>query len=201
MLGALILVAFALAACSEDGDPSIVIPSSAFPDDTGPTAPTGPTAATGPTTATGPTLTIPTGPTALPSLPPGDGTLGTGQAAVTVNGDVKASKALPTLFAGAFAPPPGGMAVVWIAGGTDATTLGLGGLSFTGTQPTAPTLSLTLTVQAGGKVVSFVSTEGECSITIGQATAKALAGAFTCSGLTSSDGLVVDASGSFAAQG
>jgi hypothetical protein len=188
----------ALAACSEDAEPSVVLPSSAFPGDTGAGAPIGATTAP----ATGPTAAIPTGPTGQPSGPlNGDGALSTGRAAVDVTGDVDASKTLPTLFAGSFAPPPGGMAVVWVAGGTDATTLGLGGLSFTGTQPTAPTLSLTLTVQAGEGIVSFVSTAGECSITIGRATASAMSGAFVCSNLSSPDGRVVDASGSFAARG
>jgi hypothetical protein len=118
-----------------------------------------------------------------------------------VTGDVQATKALTSLVSSVYSPPPGGMAIVWTAGGTDATTFGLGGLSFTGTQPTTPTLSLTLTVQTAGQFSSFVSTAGECTVTIGVAGADQIAGVFTCSGLVGSDGEVVDASGSFAAQG
>jgi hypothetical protein len=192
-LAAFAVVGSALAACSDDEGPSALLPSSAFPVDTGAVPP-----------LTGATGTIPTGPTGvLPSTPTGGstGTLASGQAAVTVNGDVRASKTMSNLFAGVYAAPPGGMAVVWTAGGSDATTLGLGGLSFTGTQPTAATLSLTLTVQTSGEISSFVSTAGECSVTIGLASASELSGAFTCSGLVGSAGEVVDASGSFAAQG
>jgi len=93
------------------------------------------------------------------------------------------------------------MAVVWTAGGTDSTTLALGGLSFTGTQPTAATLSLTLNVQTGGRIFTFTSVAGECSVTIGLASADQLSGAFACSDLAGTDGAVVDASGSFAARG
>jgi hypothetical protein len=120
---------------------------------------------------------------------------------VTVSGDVNVSKTMPDLFAGVYAAPPGGMALVWTAGGTDSTTLGLGGLSFTGTQPTAPTLSLTLTIQTDAAIASFTSAAGECSITIGAAGGDQVSGVFTCSDLVGTRGEVVDASGTFAAQG
>jgi hypothetical protein len=186
----------ALAACSDDLVPPQPLPSSAFPQDTG-SLPSPPT--TAPTGGTGETPTGPTGPASGPTgIPPtispgpGTGTLVAGQAAVSVAGDVQATKALASLVSSVYSPPPGGMAIVWTAGGTDATTFGLGGLSFTGSQPTAPTLSLTLTVQTEGRISSFVSTAGECTVTIG---------VFTCSGLVGSGGEVVDVSGSFAAQG
>lgn len=197
----LALAAVALTACSEDEAPPPVIPSSAFPDDTGALpATTGATGSTGTTTPTGPTQAtgaLPTGATGVPTT----GNLTSGQAAVSVSGDVNASKTMSKLFAGVYAPPPGGMAVVWTAGGADSTTLALGGLSFTGTQPTAATLSLTLNVQTGGRIFTFTSVAGECSVTIGVASASELSGAFTCSDLTGSGGEVVDTSGSFAAQG
>ena len=203
-LTVLAVVGSALAACSESEGPSSLLPSSAFPDDTGAVPPlTGPTGATGGTAPTGTTGTIPTGASGgLPPIPPGGstGSVSTGQAAVTVSGDVRASKTMTNLVAGVYAAPPGGIAVVWTASGTDATTLGLGGLSFTGTRPTAPTLSLTLTVQTNAGISSFVSTAGECSVTIGLASENELSGAFTCSDLAGSSGEVVDASGSFAAQ-
>ena len=194
---------FALTACSEEGNPSTLLPSSAFPVDTGSLPPaTGPTGGTGasPTGTTG-TSTGVTG--ALPTSSPASatGNLAAGQATLTVTGDVRATKALTSLVSSVYSPPPGGMAIVWTAGGTDATTFGLGGLSFTGSRPTAPTLSLTLTVQTEGRVSSFVSTAGECTVTIGVADADQIAGVFTCSGLVGSEGEVVDASGSFAAQG
>jgi hypothetical protein len=198
-----VIATFALAACSEDLVPPQPLPSSAFPEDSGSLPPaTGPSGGTGPApTGTTGTATGVTG--VLPTTSPGAGTgeLVAGQAALTVTGDVRATKALASLVSSVYSPPPGGMAIVWTAGGTDATTLGLGGLSFTGTQPTAPTLSLTLTVQTAGQISSFVSTAGECTVSIGVAGADQIAGVFTCSGLVGSDGEVVDASGSFAAQG
>ena len=181
-----LLVPIALtSACSEDEPPSVVEPSSAFGENGDTATATGETA---------PTIEIPsTGATG--------GTVAAGQAALSVTGDVQASKAIGNLVSSVYAPPPGGMALVWTAGGTDATTLGLGGLSFTGSQRTSPTLSLTLTVQNGNEIVSFQSSAGECSITIGAAEANQIAGTFSCTDLRGDGGQVVDATGSFNAQG
>lgn len=191
MVNVALLVPIALtSACSEDEAPSVVEPSSAFGEN-GDTA-----TATGglPTGETAPTIEVPpTGATG--------GTVAAGQAALSVTGDVQASKAIGNLVSSVYAPPPGGMALVWTAGGTDATTLGLGGLSFTGSQRTSPTLSLTLTVQNGNEIVSFQSSAGECSITIGAAEANQIAGTFSCTDLRGDGGQVVDATGSFNAQG
>lgn len=193
-LAALALAAAALVSCSEDDGPSTVLPSSAFPDETGSL-----TSPTGPSGGTGSTGTLPTGPTATP--PELEGPMETGVATVTVSGGVNANKTMPELFTGVYSPPPGGLALVWTAGGTDSTTLALGGLSFTGTQPTAPTLSLTLNVQTRARIFVYTSVAGECSVTIGVASDDELAGAFTCSDLAGSEGEVVDATGTFTAQG
>jgi hypothetical protein len=142
-LAVLAVVGSALAACSKDEGPSPLLPSSAFPDDTGVLPP----------------LTGPTGVTAVP--PAGTtGSLTSGHAAVTVSGTVRVSRTMTNLVAGVYAAPPGGMAVVWTAGGTDATTLGLGGLTFTGSRKTALTLSLTLTVQTNAGISSLVDASG-----------------------------------------
>lgn len=202
-LGALfVLATVGLVGCSEDPEPTVVEPTSAFSTQTGPPGLTGDTAATGPTGTTlptAPTGPIPTGPTAAA----GPGTFTAGRATVSVTGDVSGQVTLGNLFAGTFSPPPppGAMVLVWNAGGADATTLGLGGLSFTGTQPTAPTLSLSLTLQSGTDIASFLSTAGECSITIDRASATRVSGSFRCPDLTGSLGEVVDASGTFTAEG
>ena len=146
------------------------------------------------------------GPVALLTVwepgPPGAGTGNLSDGAVTIEltGGLDLRKQLGTLVSNVYAPPPGGMALVWTAGGTDATTVGIGGLSFTGTQATSPALSLSITVQAQGAIETFLSTAGECSITIGAASGDRLAGAFTCSDLESG-GRVVDVEGVFRAQG
>jgi hypothetical protein len=199
LLATVVLLEFAagVASCSDDEPPPVIEPTSAF-QLTGSTAQTG---AAGPTStdSSGPlgeTAGLPTGPEG--GGPPGE--LKSGRAAFTVTGDVRTSAALPNLVSGAYAPPPGVLAIVWAAGGTDAANVGLGGLSFTGTKPTSPTLTLTITVQAKGTIATFVSSAGECNVTIGQASADRLSGAFDCANL--SDGSnEVDLTGSFSAQG
>jgi hypothetical protein len=194
----LLVVAAMLSSCSNDEPAPVIEPTSAFqPTGTGQTAPTGPTS-TGSNGPTGATAGLPTG-----NLGGGGGRPGkleTGQAAFSVNGDIKTSAALPNLVSGAYAPPPGVLALVWAAGGADASNIGLGGLSFTGAKPTSPTLTLTVTVQDKGTIATFISSAGECNVTIGQATAKGVSGAFTCTSL--SDGSnTVNLTGSFSAQG
>ena len=187
-MAAALLVPIAMSsACGEDEPPSLVVPSSAF-DETGETAATG---------------ELPTGETVVPTPPTGagGGDVAAGQAALSVTGDIQASKAIGSLVSSVYGPPPGGMALVWTAGGTDPTTLGLGGLSFTGSQRTSPTLSLTLTMQSGNDIVSFQSSAGECSITIGAAEVNQIAGTFSCTDLRGDGGQVIDATGSFNAQG
>ena len=93
------------------------------------------------------------------------------------------------------------MALVWTAGGNDATTVGLGGISFTGTQPTSPSLSLSITVQDEGAITAFISSAGECTVTIGLASGSQISGAFNCTGLSAGPEATVDATGSFNAQG
>lgn len=190
---ATVVLATIVASCSNDEPPPVIQPTSAFQ----------PTGSTGATAPTGPTSDGPTGMTA--GLPTGSqdggkpGNLRSGQAAFTVTGDLSGSAALPNLVSAAYAPPPGVLAIVWAAGGADPSNVGLGGLSFTGTKQTSPTLTLTVTVQAEGTIGTFISSAGECSVTIGQASADRLSGAFDCSNL--SDGSnVVDLTGSFDAQ-
>lgn len=179
-----------LAACSQDEATPTVSPSSAFPL----TGATGP--ASGPTAATGFTGVLPTS-----SPAEGTGNLSQGEATLIVTGDVQANAVLATLISSIYTTPPGGMSIVWTAGGTDASTLGIGGLSYVGSKPTAPSLILTFTTQTDTAISTFVSIAGECTITIGVATQDELAGAFTCADLIGPEGQVVDVTGSFAAQG
>ena len=161
-----------LGACSKDEPTPVVEPTSAF-------QPTGATAATGPSGATGTTGNLPTATAGAAT-----GKVSSGQAAFTLTGDIRTSKTLGDLVSTVYAPPPGGMALVWTAGGNDATTVGLGGISFTGTQPTSPSLSLTITVQDEGAITAFISSAGECTVTIGLASGEQISGAFNCSGLS-----------------
>jgi hypothetical protein len=191
-------------ACDDEPAPP-PFPSSAFPSPTsaatGPTGPSGLTGLTGLTGGTGPTDTL-SGPTgALPSPSTGSGTLTQGRATIRFTGDVQARATLTNLLTGVVSPPPGGFAVVWTAGGTNATTLGLGGGTAIGTQPTSPTLVLSLVAQTDAGVFSWTSIEGECDVTIATATATRFAGSLTCDGLASGDDTVVDVSATFQATG
>ncbi len=178
-----------LAACSDDGPSPSVSPSSAFPA----TGVTGSTSETGGSGATG----------ILPTTSParGTGTLSEGEVTFSVTGDVQADKVLSTLISAVYTPPPGGVVLVWTAGGTDASTVGIGGSSFIGSQATAPSLSLTLTVQTEGAISTFTSSAGECMITIAVAEADRIDGSFVCADLSGGDGETVNATGSFSAQG
>ena len=186
---ALLLPLAFLGACSKDEPTPVVEPTSAF-------QPTGSTGATGPSGATGTTGNLPTATAGAAT-----GKVSSGQAAFTLTGDIRTSKTLGNLVSTVYAPPPGGMALVWTAGGTDATTVGLGGISFTGTQPTSPSLSLTITVQDEGAITAFISSAGECTVTIGLASGNQISGAFNCTDLSAGADATVDATGSFDAQG
>lgn len=182
----------ALAACSEAPIAPTASPSSAFGAET----PTGPSGAA----TTGPAAS---GSTGLPTTSPGiaTGTLTSGEVTYRVSGDLEVHGTLSTLVTAAYAPPPGGFAIVWQAGGTDPSVIGLGGGSFVGTRPTAPSLSLSLTAVTAEGLASFLSMNGECDVSIDVATEDELSGGFTCSGLTAATGETVDVSASFSATG
>jgi hypothetical protein len=143
----------------------------------------------------------PTETVALPTSSPagGTGNLTAGRVQLLMLGDVEVEKSLSTLVSTAYAPPGGGFAIVWTAGGDDATTVGLGGSTFTGTRATSPSLSVSITAQTSDGVYRFVSTAGECDVTIGVAAPDEIAGAIECADLVAASGEVVDAVASFVA--
>ena len=92
------------------------------------------------------------------------------------------------------------MALNWLSsrGGS----FGINGPSFQGTMPTDSALRVEFAIRAGEGAVEFRSNDGSCSVTIDMASVSHLSGAFTCSGLQSTDGsVVVDATGTFTATG
>jgi len=187
---ALAILATIVASC-DGGDPAPpASPTSAFPSVT--------------PSAGGPTGVTASGPTgSLPSPAPDDvaGTLTEGTLDLRIAGDVELETSLPRLISGVASAPAGGFAVVWSGAGMDATTVGIGGGSFRGTQTTAPTLVLTITAQTPEGLSTWVSSAGECVVTLEDAGPDRFAGSFTCGGLASSVGEVVEASGSFEATG
>jgi hypothetical protein len=191
---ALIALIALAAACSNEDLGSLPSPSSAFPSE----SPDDTSGATGITGANGATLTG-GGPPTSPGSPAGD--LSDGQARFVLSGDLQIEKSLPVLVTAVFTPPPGGLAMVWTAGGTDASTLGIGGASFTGTRTTSSALTLSLTAQSTGGLWTFLSMNGECDVTIDVAEAGALSGTFRCADLAGSDGVVVGVTASFDATG
>lgn len=199
-----VLAAAVLAGCSAEPDQPPALPSSFFssatPVLTGATSVT----ATGPSGtshgASGTPGALPTGSTGTTGADPGD--LSRGVLSIRVTGGLRAQNTLHELISAVYSPPPGGIALVWTAGGIDPTTVGIGGASFVGTQPTAPTLRMTITaLSAGGGFETFESSDGECTVTLGEVSASRIVGSFRCSSLRSSSGVTVDAAGTFAASG
>ncbi|HEU4355423.1 MAG TPA: hypothetical protein VFT27_07515, partial [Actinomycetota bacterium] len=153
-----------------------------------PDPPTSPTSAFRPTTS--PTAAgEPAGPTVTGGLPadPGGvsaGTLSEGVLRLRITGGVELTAELTRLLSGVASPPPGGFAVVWTSD-ADATTVGIGGGSFVGTRPTSPTLVLSVTAQTSEGLSTWVSTAGECRVTIEAAGRARFAGSFGCEDVTS----------------
>lgn len=170
-------------------------------DGSDPAPPASPTSAlpSASASAVGPTGGGSTGSTGSPPGP-SSGSLTEGALELTVSGDVDAEATLTRLISGV-ASASGGFAVVWGGAGMDASTVGIGGGSFAGTQPTAPTLVLTITAQTADGLFTWVSSAGECDVTLEAAGPDRFAGSFACDGLTSGAGEVVDAAGSFEATG
>jgi hypothetical protein len=162
----------------------IASPSSAFPSTAG---------ATGGSGGSGPRA----GQTS--SQDPAAGRLSSGSVTIALTGDLTFERTLEQLISTVYEPPPGALVLVWTAGGTNATTLGIGGASFTGTRPTSASLTFSLVVQAPEGVATFQSVDGECQITIDDATRNRVAGSYRCPDLSSTTGDVVDARGSFRA--
>ncbi|MGZ8599949.1 MAG: hypothetical protein ACXWXQ_04490 [Actinomycetota bacterium] len=179
-------------ACNGDEPVPPASPTSAFPSGTGTASgPTG-TTASGPS---GPTVTLPS-----PDPGGGSGDLSRGTLGLQIAGDVELETSLPRLITGVVSPPPGGFAIVWSGAGLDATTVGIGGGSFVGTQVSSPTLVVTITAQTADGLFTWGSTAGECEVRLEAADADRFAGSFTCRDLASSSG-VVDVSASFQATG
>ncbi|HYF10814.1 MAG TPA: hypothetical protein VEC09_00780 [Actinomycetota bacterium] len=188
-------LALSPAACSSQPPQTPASPTPFFTTGrAGPPLPTG--GATGSTAVSGPTGSFPTS-----SPASGDGGITRGEVTLRMTGDVRVTATLRELVSTVYTPPPGGIALVWTAGGTDPSTLGIGGSSFVGTQATGTALQLTLTVATGSGFETFVSFEGECDVTIAEASARRVDGSFRCASLMSSSGVVVDVAATFSASG
>jgi hypothetical protein len=189
IVAALAVLAILGTACGGDEPSTPVLPSSGFPSSTGTSSgSTGPTVS-GPGEATGSTGSAPSGGLT-------EGTLD-----LTITGDVELRTSLTRLISGVLTPAPGALAVVWSGAGFDATTVGIGGASFVGTQASSDVLVVTMTVQTATGFFTWVSTAGECQVALGMAETGHVAGTFACRDLTASTGEVVDASASFDATG
>ena len=204
---ALLAILSLASACSKDEHEPLTSPSSAFATGTtgGGTGGTGFTGASGATGGSGGTgVTGASGATGdLPTTSPGSATghVNGGTMSIKSTGDFKVDLTLDQMVSTVYEPPPGGaLVLVWTAGESDATTLGIGGSSFSGTMPTSPALVLTLVIQTSDGIAAFTSHAGECDITIDVATETKIAGGFRCPRLAMATGQVVNVSGSFQAE-
>ena len=178
-----VVVALLVVACDGDDGPSPASPSSAFP-----------------TATAAPPAGSPSG--QPPSQPPDvEGTLTDGSVSLQIAGDAELETTLPTLITGIVAPPPAGFALVWSGEAMDATTIGIGGASFLGTRPTSPSLTLTIAAETDAGFSTWISSAGECEITIDTAQGDRVAGSFRCEDLRSSEGRSIAVSGRFEATG
>lgn len=138
----------------------------------------------------------------LPTISPAPGgEMTQGSLHLEMSGAVRMDEELTRLVTAIAAAPPGAFALVWSGEGSKSTTFGIGGASFLGTQPTTSTLVLTIAVQTDSGFSTWISSAGECQVTIRTAEANAIVGRFQCDGLASSGGEVVDVSGEFQATG
>jgi hypothetical protein len=170
-------------ACDGDEGPPSASPSPSFPTETA-------------SPLTGPTGIVPS------IVPPGGAdNLTAGSVSFQMDGDAELETTLRTLITGIAAPPPAGFAIVWSREGTDATTLGIGGGSFVGTRSTSTALTLTIAAEASSGFSTWISSAGECQVTIDTAQADRMTGSFTCDDLRSNNGRSVDVSGRFEATG
>lgn len=138
-----------------------------------------------------------------PTGPPGiTGSVTHGQAALSLSGGLTQTVTLPTLGAPAiWSPTPGAMTLSW-TGADPAESMSVGGPSFTGQQPTSPSLTLAFSVKTAEGTAAFRSQAGECTITLNPATTRQVGGLVFCTNLKSIDATVtVNVQGSFNAAG
>ena len=129
--------------------------------------------------------------------------LSLGSATVTVTGAVNASESYPALgLPAVWALPPEVFSITWEGGGERALTLT--GTSFTAQQPTSAERVLTFTVRGPDGPVSFLSSAGECLLTITPALPDRMGGSFLCATISgeAEDGSTVTAAaqGAFSAE-
>ena len=178
----LVALTMLVAACN-DGPAAAPTPSAALPSETHTRTPAPSPTATG-----------------VPTSSPTGG-LTSGWVRLRISGDLEIETELTTLLSAIASPPPGAFALVWTGEGRDAVTLGLGGSSIVGVRPTTQTLVLTIAAPTDGGVSTWVSSAGECEVDLEVAQATRFAGTFTCEGIRSSAGEVVDVEGVFEATG
>jgi hypothetical protein len=133
-------------------------------------------------------------------VPGGTGTLTNATASLEVNGDLQASIGFADVYgATVYAPPPVSTLVVGFVGSKPSEVLAIGGRADVGATQTSATLGLNFVVETpDGGVATFLSTQGECTVTIETAEATHVAGTFECSDISTADGrYTVGATGSF----
>ena len=158
----------------------------------------GPSALPSPPNNSSPSPTVSPSPTGSPG--PASG-LVTGLATVSVSGDLTLDVRFTRIATPAvWAPPPAPMDITWQ--GTSVRQLRLAGTSFLSRAGTSADRALSFTVVGPSGPVEFVSTAGECSVTITPALPDNMGGIFTCTLLTDVEGVTtVDARGTFSATG
>lgn len=112
--------------------------------------------------------------------PEASGRLRSGEASVEVTGDLRSSFTVPLIGDSVYSPPPGGMALSY--SDDRGNFFGIGGITFTGSEETSLELSVTITVGRESPQL-FVSTAGECTVSISRADATGVQGQAECDDL------------------
>ena len=118
-------------------------------------------------------------------------------ARIEVRGDVREDLTLDLGGQASATPPPGVLSLAWIDERGD--ILSVAGQSFTGTRDTDPTTVLTIVLVDGRSVRTFLTIDGECTVTIDRLDGALVRGSFTCRDLRAGAGGAIDAAGVFSA--
>ena len=151
-----------------------------------------------PPTSESPSPTVSASPTGSPGPA---SPLNAGTATLSLSGDLIITVPFAAIATPAvWAPPPAPMDITWQ--GPTTQVLRLSGTSFVTRTETGPDHTLSFTMPGPDGPAVFTSTAGECSVTITPAFPDNMAGVFTCTQLTDTEGaMTVDARGVFSATG
>ena len=98
-----------------------------------------------------------------------------------------------------YSPPDGAIALTWVDAKGQSLLIAANHL-YEGTKKTSPAVSLQLGVVIQGEIVSFLSSDGTCSITFTSVLKHSVRGSVSCPALKAGDGTTLKVEGEFSAR-